>query len=76
MLEFINTCGFMQFLIDPDGVIQAVEVFTPSVGRNPDELMRQIQALQHVRETGEPMPSDWTRGEKSLMPRPDPVGKI
>lgn len=70
----VNVGG--RFLIDPDGVIQAVEVLTPPVGRNPDELIRQIQAFQHVRETGEPTPSGWTPGDKSLKPGPDLVGKV
>mgnify|MGYP001323157368 CR=1 FL=1 len=35
-----------RFLIDPDGVIQAMEVLTPPVGRNVSELFRQVQAFQ------------------------------
>ena len=31
-----------RFLIDPDGIIQAAEVLSPPVGRNPEELFRQI----------------------------------
>jgi len=65
-----------RFIIDPDGVIQAMEVLTPSVGRNPQELIRQIKAFQHVRETGEVMPSGWQPGEKTLKPRPDLVGQV
>lgn len=65
-----------RFLIDPDGVIQAMEVLTPPVGRNPEELMRQIEAFQHVRETGEATPSGWTPGGKTLKPRPDLAGKV
>ncbi len=65
-----------RFIIDPDGVIQAMEVLTPPVGRNPDELTRQVQAFQHVRETGEATPSGWTPGEKTLKPGPDLVGKV
>ena len=38
-----------RFLIDPDGVVQAIEILTPPVGRNVAELIRQIQAFQHVR---------------------------
>ena len=38
-----------RFIIDPDFVIQAMEVLTPEVGRNPAELMRQVKAYQHVR---------------------------
>jgi alkyl hydroperoxide reductase subunit AhpC len=65
-----------RFLIDPDGVIQGMEVLTPSVGRNPDELIRQIQAFQHVRATGEVMPSGWTPGETTLTPGPDLAGNV
>ena len=38
-----------RFIIDPDGVIQGMEVLTPAVGRNVSELIRQVQAFQHVR---------------------------
>ena len=48
-----------RFIIDPDGVIQAMEVLTPPVGRNVAELIRQIKAFQHVRATGEATPSGW-----------------
>jgi peroxiredoxin (alkyl hydroperoxide reductase subunit C) len=65
-----------RFIIDPDGVIQAMEVLTPPVGRNPEELIRQVQAFQHVRKTGEATPSGWTPGEKTLKPGPDLVGKV
>ena len=67
-----------RFIIDPDGVIQAMEVLTPPVGRNPDELIRQIQAFQHVRATkgAEATPSGWTPGQKTLKPGPDLVGKV
>lgn len=67
-----------RFLIDPDGVIQAMEVLTPPVGRNPDELIRQIKAFQHVRATGgaEATPSGWMPGEATLKVGPDLVGKV
>jgi alkyl hydroperoxide reductase subunit AhpC len=65
-----------RFLIDPDGILQAMEVLTPPVGRNVDELVRQVQAFQHVRKTGEPTPSGWRPGKKSLKPGPDLVGKV
>ena len=65
-----------RFIIDPDGVIQAMEVLTPPVGRNPEELIRQIQAFQHVRETGEATPSGWTPGDEALKPGPELAGKV
>ena len=65
-----------RFIIDPDGVIQAMEVLTPSVGRNPRELLRQIQAFQHVRATGQVTPSGWQPGDVALQPGPALVGKV
>jgi len=65
-----------RFIIDPDGVIQAMEVLTPTVGRNVNELIRQIKAYQHVRATGEVTPSGWQPGKPTLTPGPDLVGKV
>ncbi len=67
-----------RFIIDPDGVIQAMEILAPPVGRNVDELIRQVQAFQHVRETGgaEATPSGWRPGKTTLEPGPDLVGKV
>jgi len=65
-----------RFLIDPDGVIQAMEVMTPSVGRNVVELIRQLKAFQHTRATGEVMPAGWQPGKPTLKPSPDLAGKV
>jgi peroxiredoxin (alkyl hydroperoxide reductase subunit C) len=65
-----------RFIIDPDGIIQAMEILTPAIGRNVSELMRQIKAFQHVRATGEVMPSGWQPGKPTLKPGPALVGKV
>ena len=65
-----------RFIIDPDFVIRAMEVLTAEVGRNPDELLRQVKAFQHVVKTGEVTPSGWQPGDKTLKPGPDLVGKV
>ena len=65
-----------RFIIDPDGVIQAMEVLTPSVGRHISETIRQVKAFQHVRATGEATPSGWQPGKLTLKPGPDLVGKV
>jgi peroxiredoxin (alkyl hydroperoxide reductase subunit C) len=65
-----------RFIIDPDFVIRAQEVLTPEVGRNPQELIRQVQAYQHVVETGEVTPSGWQPGDKTLTPGPALAGKV
>jgi len=67
-----------RFIIDPDGVIQAMEVLTPPVGRRFDETVRQIQAYQLVRDSGgsEATPAGWMPGDPTLKPGPDLVGKV
>lgn len=65
-----------RFIIDPDGIIRAMEVLTPEVGRNPDELLRQVLAFQHVVKTGEVTPSGWQPGGKTLTPGPALVGRV
>ena len=67
-----------RFIIDPDGVIQAMEVMTPPVGRKLAETIRQIQAFQHIRATDgkEACPAGWEPGKPTLKPGPDLVGKV
>ena len=72
--EGVNVLG--RFLIDPEGIIQAAEILTPPVGRNPAELVRQIKAYQHHQKTGEVMPSGWTEGKKTLKPTPELTGNV
>lgn len=65
-----------RFIIDPEGIIRAMEVLTPEVGRNPAELVRQLKAFQHVAATGEVTPSGWEPGQTVLKPGPDLVGRV
>ena len=67
-----------RFLIDPDGVIQAMEVMTPPVGRKLAETIRQVQAFQLVRNSKgtEATPAGWMPGDPVLRPGPDLVGNV
>ena len=67
-----------RFIIDPDGIIQAIEILAPPVGRNVDEVIRQIKAFQYVRNAqgAEACPAGWEPGKKTLKPGPDLVGKV
>ena len=67
-----------RFIIDPDGVIQAMEVLTPPVGRQMSETVRQVKAFQHVRKTkgAEVCPAGWEPGKKTLKPGPALVGNV
>ncbi len=65
-----------RFLIDPEGIIQAMEILAPPVGRNVLEFIRQVKAFQHVAKTGEATPAGWQPGKPTLKPGPDLVGKV
>jgi alkyl hydroperoxide reductase subunit AhpC len=65
-----------RFIVDPDGIIQAMEVLSPPVGRNITEFIRQVKAFQLVRATGEATPSGWQPGKPTLTPGPDLVGNV
>lgn len=67
-----------RFLIDPDGIVQAIEILTPPVGRKINEAIRQVHAYQHVRATGgaEVCPAGWEPGQPTLKVGPDLVGNV
>lgn len=65
------------FLIDPEGVIKAAEVNDLGIGRSAKDLIRKVQAAQHVAANpGEVCPASWTPGAQTLAPSLDLVGKI
>jgi len=65
------------FLVDPDGIIQFMEITSEGVGRNATELLRKTKAAQYVRNNpGEVCPAKWEEGETTLAPSLDLVGKI
>ena len=55
-----------RFIIDPAGVVQAMEITCDILGRNIAEILRQLRALQHHRYTGELMPCGWEPGKPTL----------
>ena len=65
------------FVIDPDGVIQIMEITCEGVGRNAKELVRKIKAAQYVRANpGQVCPAKWEEGGETLAPSLDLVGKL
>ena len=65
------------FLVDPEGVIQFMEITSEGVGRNATELLRKVKAAQYVAaHPGEVCPAKWEEGEATLAPSLDLVGKI
>ena len=61
--------GRWTFIIDPDLVVRWIEVTSGPLGRNSDELIRKIQALQFMRENpGTACPAKWAIWAKTLKP--------
>jgi peroxiredoxin (alkyl hydroperoxide reductase subunit C) len=66
------------FFIDPEGVVQALEIHTPPLGRNTDELIRRVQGLQYIADKGgaEALPANWQPDKKTLKPGEGLVGSV
>jgi len=64
-----------RFIINPDGIVMAVEVVTGPVGRNVDELIRQIKAMQAVaKNPGKAAPAGWEPGKPLIGTGKDYIG--
>lgn len=65
------------FLINPEGLVKIAEIHDNGIGRNADELVRKIEAAQFVAtHDGEVCPAKWKKGDETLKPSIDLVGKI
>lgn len=54
------------FLIDKEGVVKHQTVNDLPLGRNIDEYLRLLEALQFVEEHGEVCPANWKKGKKAM----------
>lgn len=57
-----GVCQRATFIVDPEGIIRFVYVTDMSIGRNPKEVLRVLDALQ----TGELTPCNWSKGEETI----------
>ncbi|CUH97518.1 Alkyl hydroperoxide reductase subunit C [Propionispora sp. 2/2-37] len=65
------------FIIDPDGIVQAVEINAGGIGRDASTLINKIKAAQYIRKNpNEVCPARWREGAATLKPSLDLVGKI
>ncbi|TNJ38368.1 peroxiredoxin [Chlorobaculum thiosulfatiphilum] len=56
------------FLIDREGVVKHQVVNDLGLGRNIDEVLRIVDALQFTEEFGEVCPANWNKGDKTMKP--------
>ena len=61
------------FLIDTDGVVRHAVVNDLPLGRNVDEALRMLDALQFTEEHGEVCPANWREGEDAMKPTAEGV---
>lgn len=54
------------FLIDKNGIVQHQIVNNFPLGRNVDEALRMVDALQHFEENGEVCPANWSKGDDAI----------
>jgi peroxiredoxin (alkyl hydroperoxide reductase subunit C) len=58
------------FIIDPKRVIRAIIYYPLNIGRNVDEVMRAVDALQFADKNGVACPANWKPGDKVIVPPP------
>ncbi|UCE60264.1 MAG: peroxiredoxin [Phycisphaerales bacterium] len=61
------------FLIDKDGIIRHALINDLPLGRNVDEALRVLDALQFTEQHGEVCPANWREGEEAMKPTADGV---
>lgn len=64
------------FVVDPQGIIRAIEVTAEGIGRDASDLLRKVKAAQYVASHPcEVCPAKWKEGEATLAPSLDTVGR-
>ncbi len=63
------------FLIDANGIVRHRVVNDLPLGRNIDEMLRMVDALQFHEEHGDVCPAQWEKGKEGMNASPDGVAK-
>jgi peroxiredoxin (alkyl hydroperoxide reductase subunit C) len=59
------------FVIDPNGILRAMIYYPLTTGRNMQEILRLVDALQTTDKYGVATPANWKPGEKVIIPAPN-----
>ncbi len=77
MIEEVGMAYRGTFVVNPEGLIKLAEINDNGIGRNADELLRKVEAAQFIAENPyEVCPAKWKKGDSTLKPSIDLVGKI
>lgn len=64
------------FFIDPNKKIRLIMYYPLNVGRNMDEILRALEALQMADKHGVAMPLNWKKGDKAIVPPPKSLQEL
>lgn len=64
------------FVIDPKNLVRAIIYYPLNVGRNIDEVVRLVDALQTTDKHGVAAPVNWKPGDKVIVPPPKSVADV
>lgn len=56
------------FVIDPEGIVQAIQINNLPIGRNVDEVLRLVDAFQENKKNGTVCPIGWAKGKEAIKP--------
>lgn len=63
------------YLIDKEGIVRHAVVNDLSLGRNVDEVLRMVDALQFTEKHGEVCPANWKEGDEAMKPTAEGVAE-
>jgi len=68
------------FVVDPEGIIRVILYYPLELGRNIDEILRILKALQVHEEHGVAIPANWPNneliGERAIIPPPSTMDEV
>lgn len=59
------------FILNKQGVVQHITINIDPLGRNVDEVLRCVEALQFAEQNGVVCPAGWRKGQKTITPGPE-----
>jgi peroxiredoxin (alkyl hydroperoxide reductase subunit C) len=63
------------FLIDPTGIVRLMTYYPMSTGRNLEEALRALAALQETDASGLSTPAGWQPGQDGILPPPTTIAE-